>query len=228
MTSPAVITPGWPGRLEAGLTRLVGRPSFWAVLTATLFAWPIAWSLSARLPPPPPVLATVPSFRLVDQAGRPFGSADLEGRVWVASFVFTRCQTTCPALTRVVTRVQDRTRALEPAFHLVTFSVDPGYDTPERLAAYARGAHASPRMWTFLTGPSDQVRAAVERGLRVGFGGADSDGAALAGSFHGTSLVLVDGRGRVRGYYDPEAPDAVERVVRDVGLLVNREGGGRT
>jgi protein SCO1 len=227
MATPSVTTPGWPGRFGALVTRLVGRPSFWALLTATLFAWPVAWSLSVRLPPPPPLLAAVPPFRLVDQGGQPFGSADLAGRVWVASFVFTRCQTTCPALTRVVTRVQDRTRALEPAFHLVTFSVDPDYDTPGRLADYARTAHASPRMWTFLTGPSDEVRATVERGLRVGFGGA-SDGASPPGSLHGTSLVLVDGRGRVRGYYDPEAPDVVERLVRDVGLLVNREGGGRS
>jgi len=223
-----VISGGLAGRLEALAARAVGRPAFWATLIGALAAWPVAWSMATTLPPPLPVLSTVPPFQLVDQAGQPFGSSDLVGRVWVASFVFTRCQTTCPALTRVVTRVQDRTRALEPAFHLVTFSVDPGYDTPERLAAYARGAHASPRMWTFLTGPSEQVRAAVERGLRVGLGGADSDGAAPAGSFHGTSLVLVDGRGRVRGYYDPEAPGVVDRLVRDVGLLVNREGGDRS
>jgi hypothetical protein len=34
--------------------------------------------------------------------------------------------------------------------------------------------------------------------------------------------VLVDGAGRIRGYYDPEAADAVDRVVRDAALLLNR------
>jgi len=222
-----VISGGLAGRLEALAARAVGRPAFWATLIGALAAWPVAWSMATTLPPPLPVLSTVPPFQLVDQAGQPFGSSDLVGRVWVASFVFTRCDTACPALTRVLTRVQDRTRALSPAFHLVTFSVDPDFDTPARLAEYARGAHASPRLWTFLTGPADEVRASVVRGLRVGMGSAD-DGAGPGELFHGTALVLVDGRGRVRGYYDPDAPEAVDRLVRDAGLLVNREGGGRS
>ena len=46
----------------------------------------------------------------------------------------------------------DWTRNLGDAFHLVTFTVDPENDTPERLAAYASLYHASPARWTFLTG----------------------------------------------------------------------------
>ncbi len=42
------------------------------------------------------------------------------------------------------------------------------------------------------------------------------------GIAHGTHLVLVDGQGRIRGYYDPDAPGAGERVVGDASLLVNR------
>ena len=74
-------------------------------------------------------------------------------------------------------------------------------DDPSRLAAYAREHRASPRMWTFLTGPVDTVRDAVSRG---------------------TDLVLVDSQGRIRARYDPEDAGSVERVVRDAALLVNR------
>jgi cytochrome oxidase Cu insertion factor (SCO1/SenC/PrrC family) len=42
------------------------------------------------------------------------------------------------------------------------------------------------------------------------------------GVSHDTHLVLVDARGRVRGYYASDAPDVVDRVVRDAALLVNR------
>ena len=49
--------------------------------------------------------------------------------------------------------IQHRARGIEHGFRLVSFSVDPSYDTPERLAAYARQHRASPRMWKFLTGP---------------------------------------------------------------------------
>jgi protein SCO1/2 len=118
-------------------------------------------------------------------------------------------------------RVQDRTRNLEPAFHLVSFSVDPEHDTPARLAAYARVHRASPRMWTFLTGPSDAVRETVEHGLRISIGEDPAD-PSPAGISHGTHLVLVDGAGRIRGYYDPAEADALDRLVRDAALLLNR------
>ena len=199
---------------------LVGRPSFWALFVGALFAWPIAWSIAAPLPPRLPVLAELPPFELTDQDGRPFGTKELEGRVWVASFIFTRCTTVCPAVTTRMAKVQDRTRQLAPAFHLVSFSVDPGYDTPERLAEYARVHHASPRLWSFLTGDEAAVKETVVKGLKTAMGREGPEGAP-EGIFHGSHLVLVDARGRVRAYYDPDEPAAVDTLVRDVGLLVN-------
>jgi protein SCO1/2 len=210
-----------PARLDAAARAAAGRPLLWVAVLAALAAWPLIWSLRTPLPAPPPVLGTIPPFDLVDQGGRRFGSRELAGRVWVASFVFTRCQTVCPRITAQVARVQERTRELEPALRLVSFSVDPDHDTPERLAEYARAHRANPRVWTFLTGPAPAVRETVERGLRVSMGKDPAD-PSPAGISHGSHLVLVDGAGRIRGYYDPEDPGAVDRVVRDAALLVNR------
>jgi protein SCO1/2 len=207
---------------EGAVARLVGRPLFWILLVAAVASWPIASSLRTRLPPPLPVLAELPRFELQDQEGRPFGTRELEGRVWVASFIFTRCPTICPAITAQMARIQGRTRQLDPEFHLVSFSVDPAYDTPPRLAAYARAYHASSRSWSFLTGPEEAVRDAVVTGLKTSMGrepGADGRPGQI---FHGSHLVLVDRRGRVRGYYDSGDEQVVDRVVRDAGLLVNR------
>jgi protein SCO1/2 len=208
-------------RIDAAARAAVGRPLIWLVVLAVLAAWPAVWSLRTPIPRRPPVLGTVPAFQLTDQDGRAFGSQDLAGRVWVASFLFTRCQTVCPRVTAQMARVQGRTRNLEPALHLVSFSVDPEHDTPARLAAYAQAHRASPRMWTFLTGPADAVQETVEGGLRVSMG---KDGAdpSPAGISHGTHLVLVDGERRIRGYYDPEDPEALDRLVRDAALLVNQ------
>jgi protein SCO1 len=184
-------------RFHRALSAAVGRPLTWALLVALVAAWPIAWALRTPLPPRLPILGTLPPFELTAQDGRPFGSKDLAGRVWVASFIFTRCEMGCAAIARQMSRIQQRTRNLEPAFHLVSISVDPAFDDPARLAAYAHEHGASPRMWTFLTGPIPDV-------------------------FHGPRLVLVDGESRIRAYYDPEEAGAVERVVRDAALLVNR------
>jgi protein SCO1 len=208
-------------RADRAARAAAGRPLLWIVAIAALAAWPVLWSLRSPIPRPPPVLGTLPGFELTDQEGRPFGSGDLTGRVWVASFIFTRCETVCPRITAQMARIQARTRNLEPELHLVSFSVDPEHDTPARLAEYARAHRASPRMWTFLTGSADAVRHTVEKGLRVSIGREPGD-PSPAGISHGTHLVLIDGAARIRGYYDPEAADVVERVVRDAALLVNR------
>ncbi len=209
-------------RAQEIAARLVARPLFWIALVAAIFSWPIVWSLRTPVPPPLPVLATLPRFELRDESGRPFGTKDLEGRVWVASFIFTRCATICPNITAKMAKIQGRTKQLEPAFHLVSFSVDPEYDTPVRLAEYARMHRASPRMWTFLTGPGDAVKDTVVNGLKIAVGKEKSDDGRFEGIFHGSHLVLVDGKGQLRGYYDSDDEKVVDKVVRDVGLLVNR------
>jgi len=218
---PAATPAPFRDRLQGAVSAAVGRPLTWILVVALIAAWPIAWALRTPLPPRLPVLGAVPPFELTAQDGGAFGSKDLAGRVWVASVIFTRCETGCPAITRQMARIQGRTRNLEPAFHLVSISVDPEFDDPARLATYARAHRASPRMWTFLTGPVEAVRDTVLRGLRVSMG-EDAKRPEEQDISHGTHLVLVDGEGRIRGYYDSDRADVVERVVRDAALLVNR------
>lgn len=208
-------------RVERVASSLVARPAFWIVFLLAAGIWPFVRPLAHPPPPRLPVLASLPAFELTDQRGLPFGLHDLQGRVWVASFIFTRCETVCPAITAKMKQVQDRSRQLGSEFHLVSFSVDPDHDTPERLAAYARQHGASPRLWSFLTGPAEAVKAAVSDGLKISMG---REGGGPEGVSHGTHLVLVDRQGRVRGYYDPADPGVIDRVVRDVGLVVNRGG----
>jgi protein SCO1/2 len=209
-------------RLQEVVSRLVARPLFWIALLALPAAWPLIWSLKTPVPPKLPVLATLPSFSLTDQAGRPFGTSQLEGRAWVASFIFTRCTTICPAITSKMARIQDRTRNLGSSFHLVSFSVDPEHDTPAVLEVYARAHRASPRRWSFLTGPDERVKETVVAGLKIAVGREKSEDGRFEGIFHGSHLVLIDQRGRVRGYYDSDDDQVIDRVVRDAGLLANR------
>jgi protein SCO1/2 len=206
------------------IARIASSPVFLVVVIGAVFSWSVAWTLRTRLPPPLPVLGELPRFELTDQEGRPFGTRELEGRAWVASFIFTRCATVCPAVTARMARVQGRTRQLAPAFHLVSFSVDPEFDTPERLAAYARAHRASPRLWSFLTGAEPAVRAAVVDGMKIAMERQRGPGGGFEGVLHGSALVLVDQRGRVRGAYDSSDDVALDRLVRDAGLLVNRGG----
>ena len=62
--------------------------------------------------------------------------ADLAERVWIASFIFTRCPLSCPRITTVMKGLQERLAGTD--VQLVSLSVDPEHDTPEVLADYAR------------------------------------------------------------------------------------------
>jgi hypothetical protein len=76
-------------------------------------------------------------------------------------------------------------------------------------------------MWTFLTGASAGVRQAMQQGHGADLGGDRSDPPPAEIS-PGTLFVLVDGASRIRGFYDPKDPGAVDRAIRDAALLVNR------
>lgn len=166
----------------------------------------------------PPVLSTLPAFELTDATGKPFGTKQLAGRPWAANFIFTRCPTICPAFTAKMADVQRAVKESGADAHLVSFSVDPVYDTPERLAAYAAKHGADPSRWTFLTGDPEAVRVAVVEGLKIAANPIkpDDDPADI---FHGSHFVLVDGEGRIRGYYDSNDADATRRLLADLARL---------
>lgn len=178
---------------------------------AALAAWP-------RTPPPPPVLGSLPPFALTGEAGQRVGLDDLRGQVFAASFIFTRCTTICPVIVGKLEKLQAATSDLGPAFRLVSFSVDPEHDTPEVLARFARDHRADPRRWAFLTGEYEALQRTVVGGFKeVMERGADRSPESI---LHGSHVVLVDGAGRIRGYYDAAEADCVERVARDARALV--------
>ncbi len=201
--------------------RMFVSPWFWVLIVA--FTGGVTLWRGLRTPPPPPlpVLGQLAPFELRSEQDRPFGTKNLDGKVWVANFIFTRCPTICPVFSAKMAEVQKLVGPLEPTVHLVSFSVDPAYDQPDKLLAYAERFHANPRVWTFLTGDPEAIKETVISGFKIAVG---RDGPAddLASIFHGTHFVLVDGRGRLRGYYDSNEPGAPARVARDAALLVNR------
>ncbi len=112
-----------------------------------------------------PVGAAVPDFRLLDQRGAPVTLTALHGRVVVVTFIYTRCPLPdyCPRMIRNLDAVRDRFRArLGKDLTLLTVTFDPQYDTPERLAEYARSYNADVEGWHFLTGDADGIRQVCE------------------------------------------------------------------
>lgn len=154
-------------------------------------------------PKPPPVLSELPGFTLVDTAGKPVGKDALAGQVWIASFFFTHCPSVCPVLMARMAELQRRfADAGVTGVRLVSITVDPARDTAEALRAAEPRYGVDPARWTLLTGEPGRVHELLVSGFKVP--GLDASALADGDIPHTTKVVLVDGAGRIRGYYDTD------------------------
>ena len=151
-----------------------------------------------------------PQFRLTDQAGRPFDSSALAGRVWLVDFIYTNCPDVCPVyLSPRMLQLQHEILAgnLVGRVDLVSISVDPQRDTPEVLQEYAARYGADPRIWHFLTGPDATLKALLQTGFKVGSVVKAETEHNLT---HSSYFLLIDQSGKVRALYDATEVDAAK------------------
>jgi protein SCO1 len=169
--------------------------------------------------PPLPVLAALPPFTLVESRGLPLDAARLAGRPYVAAFIFTRCAGICPAMTARLARLRPEIPA---AVRFVSFTVDPVRDTPEALRAYAL-AHGAGDDWLFVTGTRQALHGLATAGFKLAAAEVPpgEQGSGDGPFLHSSKFVLVDGSGRVRGYYDSADEAAVEGLRRDARALLD-------
>jgi protein SCO1/2 len=176
-------------------------------------------SMRQSPPGPPPIYPEpVPHFEFTNEQGAPFRSQEqLAGKVWVANFVFTRCPSICPMFSKKMAEIQKETLPLSADVRLVSFTVDPRFDTPPVLKEYGERYHAQPGFWTFLTGEHDALKKTIVTDLKIHMTDESDDIMAIA---HGGHFVLLDRQMRMRGVYNSEDDDAVKRLVADLKLVV--------
>ena len=165
-------------------------------------------------------LGVLPAFALTDETGTPATEAALRGHITIVNFIFTRCTTICPAFSMKMEHVQEQTADLGDQVKLLSISVDPQYDTPDRLRDYAARFHAEPRRWHFLTGPIDAIRAVVEQGLLTAM---VNNGVTPSGTpdiAHGQHFILLDENLHLRGAYDSNDVTRIDQMVRNARRLV--------
>ncbi len=151
-------------------------------------------------------------FRMVERSGRSVTAEDLSDRVAIASFIFTRCALSCPRITGIMKDLQDRLAGSDVL--LLSFTVDPEYDTPAVLKTYADRFGAQPDRWWFLNGPKDEtykmIRDRFQLGVMPATAPTGPDDEAI---IHSDRLALLD-HGRIVGIFDSSDPDALDAIVR--------------
>lgn len=165
----------------------------------------------------------LPDFSLLNQQGKQVGWKDLENKIIVADFFFTRCPTICPGMTQNMKRlaetitngqrVGDRTNH---NIHFLSFSIDPERDSLERLRYWANRFQINPETWWLLTGDKKTIYSMAIDEMKLGL----IDGNNVDTNFiHSEKFVLLDINRQVRGYYNGLDPEALSRLQRDIILL---------
>ncbi|HEU4343931.1 MAG TPA: SCO family protein [Candidatus Binatia bacterium] len=160
----------------------------------------------------------VPEFSLVERSGKTIRLADLHGTIWIANFIYTTCQDTCPLQSAEMAKLQEQWSD-KPDLRLVSFSVDPAKDTPQVLSRYAERFNADTARWLFLTGEKEPITTLVQKGFRLSAAPAP-DAAESGVILHSPRFVLIDREAEIRGYYDSRDPQALKRLKGDVASLL--------
>lgn len=151
-------------------------------------------------------------FQLVERSGRTVTERDIDDRVCIVSFVFTRCQLSCPRISSIMKSLQEKLKG--SSVLLVSLSVDPEHDTPQVLDEYAQRYGAIPDRWWFLTGPRSVIYDLIQQKFKLSVmpnpaPAPEGQAEAIA---HSDRLALVD-RGRIVGLFDSNEPFALESLV---------------
>ena len=182
---------------------------------------------SRRLPQKElPVYGQIPAVELTEKSGKVMNLSELEGKVWVADFIFTRCAGPCPLMSAKMKQLQ-KSFAGNPGIKSVSFSVDPKFDTPEVLASYAGRFSADPDRWYFFTGDEEKIFELSKQHFFLSAGKVPDDQVEEFGQsiHHSSKFILVDSFRQIRGYYDSAEAEDMDRLIRDALSL---RGGRRT
>ncbi len=149
--------------------------------------------------------ARIPDIPIYDQNGQRlnFYSDLIKGKTVAINFIFTTCTTICPPLTATFRRVQQELATVAPEAKLISISVDPATDNPERLRDFAARFKAAPG-WTFVTGDNAEITSLL-RAL----------GAAVANKNDHTPVILIgnDAAGYWTRAYGLSSPTVLVKAI---------------
>ncbi|MFB9988691.1 SCO family protein [Bacillus benzoevorans] len=156
----------------------------------------------------------VGDFTYTDQNGQPFGLKDLEGKVWVANFIFTNCVDVCLPMTANMKKLQDlaEKEGIEN-IQFVSFSVDPTVDSPEVLTEFGKQFNVDFKNWHFLTGYEQKE---IENFALTTFKTIVKKPETGDQVLHGTDFYLMDGNGKIMKYYSGLADIPLDDIMKDI------------
>jgi protein SCO1/2 len=158
----------------------------------------------------------IPSFSFVNQNNQEITEQHFEGKIYVADFFFTSCQSICPIMSSQLERVQEKYKNLE-GISILSHTVDPERDSVSVLRSYANHFQAIDKKWEFVTGNKKEIYNIARKGYFVS--ASEGDGGE-EDFIHSPLFVLIDKQKHLRGYYDGTDSLEVNKLLIDIDVLL--------
>jgi protein SCO1 len=158
----------------------------------------------------------LPNVTFTDQFGKPVALSSLKGKLVLVDFVYTSCASVCPRITGRMNEVAKKLGAeVGQTVTIVSFTLDPEHDTPEKLRNYADAQSITGNGWLFLTGDPAQIDQELARFQLVRQ--RESDGSVT----HNVAAFLIGPDGHeIRQYNALDVP--IDTIVGDVDRSMER------
>lgn len=161
---------------------------------------------------------TVGKWKFINQDSLMISRADYEGKPYVAYFFFSNCPKICPKINSNMKYFQEQTAGLD--FKVIAHTVDPERDTVDRLKFYGDEYGFDYSNYNFVTGNKEDI---YSLGINSYLVPNQEDALAPGGFLHSEKLILVDSKGRIRGYYNGTEKEQVDLLIEDLKLLIKLE-----
>ncbi|TAG52152.1 MAG: SCO family protein [Cytophagales bacterium] len=155
----------------------------------------------------------IPDFKAINQNKDSVSLANFENQILVVDFFFTRCPGICPKMTSQLTRIQEIFKDKKEV-SILSFTVDPEFDSPEVLTKYAQKFGIDIQTWQLL-----KTNTKVEV-FNLGFYGFKVPSDTVDKFLHSEKIILVDKQKHIRGFYSGTEKKEVDRLTTEIGVLL--------
>ncbi len=157
----------------------------------------------------------VGTFNLTNQNGIEVTEDDFIGKIYIADFFFTRCQTICPIMALNMSDLQEYFLD-DDEIKFLSHSVTPVMDSVPVLRAYADKNGAVDGKWEITTGDKKHIYALARKSY---FAVLDEGDGGEQDFIHTEQFILIDKKGQIRGFYDGTDKQEMDRIYKDIEIL---------
>ena len=160
----------------------------------------------------------IAQFSATNQYGKKITLGELNGKVHIANFMFTRCTSICPIMTNNLKTLAEAYQN-ETRFSMLSFSVTPWMDSIPILRSFAKNYGINAKNWHLLTGEKSEIYRLARRSYfaekNIGFTKDSTE------FLHTEHILLVDSDLRLRGVYNATLKTDILQLKKDVAILLN-------